>query len=316
MLIYLKPLSIFPELHSDTIFGSIVYAINELYPEIVDEMINDFKKEPPFLISSTFPFAYNENEKIRFYPKIICKNKENVDLPVENRKKYKKIKFLEEELFFDLLEGNLSEEDIILNLSKYNKINNLLMINDYDFDFGFSENVIPNNSINRLNGETNIFYTVGNEFKNLGLYFFVEFNNEKYKHYVKSAIRFLRDRGFGKDISVGKGHFDYEIEDNFSLLDSYLNVNNNDYFVTLSRFIPNKKDFCNLNRFYKSNYELSTKRGRSPKGDIRKKVRFFKEGSIFYIQNSNKFYGKIVESGIENPAIEYGFAFPIKFINK
>ena len=75
MLIYLKPLSIFPELHSDTLFGAITYAISQLYPEKVDEMVKSFEDEPPFIISSTFPFIFKEDfengKKIKFYPKII-----------------------------------------------------------------------------------------------------------------------------------------------------------------------------------------------------------------------------------------------------
>ena len=61
MLIYLKPLSIFPELHSDTLFGAITYAISQLYPEKVDEMVKFFEDEPPFIISSTFPFIFKED---------------------------------------------------------------------------------------------------------------------------------------------------------------------------------------------------------------------------------------------------------------
>lgn len=79
MLIYLKPLSIFPELHSDTLFGAITYAISQLYPEKVDEMVKSFEDEPPFIISSTFPFIFKEDfengKKIKFYPKIIFPQK-------------------------------------------------------------------------------------------------------------------------------------------------------------------------------------------------------------------------------------------------
>ena len=32
MLIYIKPLSTFPKLHSDTLFGALTSAISELYP--------------------------------------------------------------------------------------------------------------------------------------------------------------------------------------------------------------------------------------------------------------------------------------------
>ena len=49
MLIYLEPLSLFPELHSDTIFGALTYAIKELYgEEKVKEMretLNEWNKD-------------------------------------------------------------------------------------------------------------------------------------------------------------------------------------------------------------------------------------------------------------------------------
>ena len=65
MLVYIKPLSTFPKLHSDTIFGAITYAISELYPDLVDGMINEFEsRKPPFLISSAFPVIFNDDEKI------------------------------------------------------------------------------------------------------------------------------------------------------------------------------------------------------------------------------------------------------------
>lgn len=65
MLVYLKPLSIFPELHSDTLFGAITYAINQLYPDKVSEMIKEFEDVPPFILSSTFPFAFNNEESLK-----------------------------------------------------------------------------------------------------------------------------------------------------------------------------------------------------------------------------------------------------------
>ena len=56
MLIYIKPLSVFPELHSDRLFGAIFSAISELYPEKLNEIIENFEdNNPPFIISSTFP---------------------------------------------------------------------------------------------------------------------------------------------------------------------------------------------------------------------------------------------------------------------
>lgn len=37
MLVYIKPLSMFPKLHSDTLFGALTSAINELFPDKIDE---------------------------------------------------------------------------------------------------------------------------------------------------------------------------------------------------------------------------------------------------------------------------------------
>lgn len=315
MLVYLKPLSIFPELHSDTLFGALTYAISQLYPDKVEEMIEEFQEEPPFLVSSTFPFVFNESdsfkesEKILFYPKIITKDSSNEQFNPQDFKDYKKVKYLEEDLFFKLLNGELTNADILNNYPKYYKVKTLLMNEKRDINISFGENIIPNNSINRISNETEgIFYTSGNEFINLGLFFLIEFNNEEYKPIIKAAIRFLKDRGFGRDISNGKGQFDYEINEEYSLdgkVDSSLN-----YFVTLSRFIPNNNDLSKINEY--SSYEISSKRGKSPSGEIRKQIKFFKEGSIF--PDYEKFYGKIVKSGKDTPAVEYGFAFPLKCV--
>ena len=307
MLIYLKPLSIFPELHSDTLFGAITYAISELYPEKIDEMIESFKSEPPFIISSTFPFIFNNTRKIKFYPKIIFPHKsKDLDekfLP-KDFKDYKKVKFIEEGLFFDLLKGKLNESDILRNYNQYNSVKGLLMRNSDDIDFNFGENIIPNNSVNRITNETEgIFYTSGYEFRNAGLFFLVEFANEEYRPIIKATMKFLKDRVFGRDISTGKGHFDYSIEDEYSI-----NQYDGNYFVTLSRFIPNSDDLAHINEF--ASYEIDSKRGKSSSNEIRKQVRFFKEGSVF--PDYKKYYGQIVQSGKVNPAIEYGFAFPLK----
>ena len=80
-------------------------------------------------------------------------------------------------------------------------------------------------------------------------------------------------------------------------------------FVTLSRFIPTSEDLKRVNDY--SFYEIDSKRGRDKTGEIRKQIRFFKEGSIF--PNYQKNYGNIFKSGKVNPAIEYGYAFPIRF---
>ena len=156
MLVYIKPLSTFPKLHSDTLFGAITSAVSELYPDLVDEMINEFGQgRPPFLISSTFPVIFNGDEKIRFYPKIILDSDlSGIDSKII--KDYKKIDYIEEKLFYDLLNGEITERELLEDYNNYNRFSNLLLSQSIDVDIGFGENILPNNSVNRLIHETKI----------------------------------------------------------------------------------------------------------------------------------------------------------------
>ncbi len=305
VLVYIKPLSVFPKLHSDTLFGAILSAMSELYPDKIDEMINEFENNnPQFLISSTFPFVFVENDKKRFLPKIILKSKLDKFDDISALKEYKKVEFIEEDIFFDIINQKISENDIINSFDKYHRAGNLLMTKDYNMSFGFENVILPNNSINRLTNETEaIFYSEGLEYGNMGLYFYVDILNEEYESIIKSCLKYLRDKGFGRDVSTGKGHFDYEIED------SNLDKNSGNRFITLSRFIPTDDDLSSI--ISDANYELESKRGRDKSGEIRKQIRFFKEGSTF--RNSKEIYGKIVKSGVNVPACEYGYAFTVNY---
>ena len=305
MLVYIKPLSTFPKIHSDTLFGAITSAINELYSDIVDDMITEFEVgRPPFLISSAFPVIFNGDEKIRFYPKIIMES-DLSDIDAKIIKDYKKVQYLEENIFYGLINGEITENDILKDYNKYYRFSNLLISEKPDVEIGFGENILPNNSVNRLVNDTKIFYSQGDSYKNIGLFFIVQIFDEKYENILKAVMKFLKDRGFGRDISTGKGHFDYEIDENYLLKDD----SDDNMFVTLSRYIPAPDDLKRINEY--SYYEISSKRGRDKSGEIRKQVRFFKEGSIF--PNYQMTYGNIVKSGNVNPSVEYGYAFPIRF---
>ena len=303
MLIYIKPLSTFPKLHSDTLFGAITYAISELYPDILDQMLVDFEEgNPPFILSSAFPVIFNDEYKIKFFPKIIMDN-DLSELDSKVLKNYKKISYIEEEIFFDLINGSLDELDLLRNYDNYYKFSNLLMKKDFNVDIGFGENILPNNLVNRLNNETKIFYSNGDSYKNLGLFFLIDFHDDDFRNIIESALKFLKDRGFGKDVSTGKGHFDYEVEKNVSLKFE------GNTFISLSRYIPTSSDLKKINDY--SYYEIGSKRGRDKSGEIRKQVHFFKEGSTFPNYQLN--YGKIITSGDVNPGVEYGYAFPVRY---
>ena len=304
MLVYIKPLSLFPNLHSDTLFGALTSAIQELFPEKLDLMLDDFlNNNPPFLISSAFPYIFSDNEKIKFFPKIMMNSEDKVN-NIEFLKKYKDVDYLEESIFFDLLNGKISEKDIINNFKNYTQIDNLLMTKNYGINVDFKRNIVPNNSVNRLTNETNsIFYSEGMQYSNMGVFFYIELINNDYGKIILSALKFLSDRGFGRDISTGKGQFDYEVVNENIIRQS------GNRFITLSRFIPSDDELDLINS--QSCYEISSKRGRDKSGEIRKQIRFFKEGSTF--NNFTNIPGQVLNSGTNFPAIEYGFAFPIMY---
>lgn len=308
MLVYIKPKSIFPDLHSDTLFGAIVSTMADLFPSKIDEMINDFySNNPPFIISSTFPFLEVEGKKIRFLPKFSSDEELSEIDDVDVFKKFKKIDFLQEEIIVNILNGESSFTEILNNYDNYFSEGNLLLTNELKIK-PFKKIIVPNNRINRFDNSTKIFYSEGKIYdRSSGIYFFIKIFDKEYESILISIFKLLKDRGFGRDISNGKGQFDYVIED--MDIEDIIDIKNANSFITLSRYIPN---FENEKISEDSSYEIGFKRSISRSFDIRKQVRFFEEGSSF--RGNDKFYGMTVPTG--DKAIEYGYAFPLKYFRE
>lgn len=313
MLVYIYPISLFPDLHSDKIFGAILATMNDLFPSIVDDLIKRFEENnPPFLISSAFPFLEINNRKIRFYPKLLLTEKFDLSYDMEIIKDFDKVNFLQEEIFFDIINGNLSFNEILNNYDTYFQIGEFLLNQNLNIKKiqNFSKKmIVSQNRINRLNNHFKVFYSEGIKYNNShGLFFHISFFDEDFIEILNAVFRLLKDRGFGGKISIGRGQFEYEIENYDVYKDHNSKFSTNDkYFVTLSRFIPTEDDlkFIDLN----SNYELGFKRGKNRFGDICKQSIFFTEGSTF-LANENKYFGKLFVSS--EHSVEYGFAFNLK----
>lgn len=313
MLFYIYPHSLFPDLHSDKIFGAILATMNDLFPSVTEDLIKRFKQDnPPFLISSAFPFIKIKNNKIRFYPKILLDEELDFKFDLETIKNFDDIKFLQEEIFFDIISGKLSFNEIFNNYDNYSKIGEFLFnkqLNIQEFQNFSNRMIVSQNTINRLNNSYKAFYSEGIKYNSYhGLFFHISFFDNDFIEILKAVFRLLKDRGFGSKISIGRGQFKYEIEndDIYKNHNSKFSVDEN-YFVTLSRFIPTKNDlkFIDLN----SNYELGFKRGINKFGYPCKQVIYFSEGSTF-LANENKYFGKLFDSS--EHSVEYGFAFNLK----
>ena len=298
MIIYLQPRSLFPTLHSDTIFGALIYATKQIYPEIFLEMLEKFKNgNPPFLVSSAYPYFEGDEKIIRFFPKPLLEPEKHEDMEVY--KKFKKSHYIEESIFNSWIHEG--EGEISRKMDEYNLNDGLLYNKKIKSDFNFNVDTLPRNTINRItNASENIFYSSGVIMKGLGLFFMVRLLEEDYKKILHGCMRFLKDRGFGGDISIGKGHFDYTISD------ETLFSEDGERFITLSRYIPQHEELKHMGDDLW--YELGSKRGRSSSGAIRKEIRFFREGSSFKSLDKSV-YGCLIQSGED--AVEYGMAYPV-----
>jgi len=307
--VYLIPKSQFPEiLGSDTIFGAIWDAISQITSMKLDP------GKPPFVISSAFPFfrnfESNNNLKtvVHFFPKLITKPNKS-DSNSQNIKDFKNIKYIHETIFRDIISGNCSESDIVNNIKNYGIYKVLLLTKEDNLkiknSFSMKTSDIPHNVLNRITSKSeNFFFDSGNSFKNGGLFFMVKYLDPSFAKYVEGALRFLADRGFGGNISIGKGHFDVDFgEISFEDIQG-------EFFVTLSLFSPTKEE---LNNFPPDMmwYELEKREGRCWDNVMKKSLLMFKEGSTFKNLQNREFYGKIEEVR-KNPVVyQNALAFPL-----
>jgi CRISPR-associated protein Csm4 len=314
MIIHLEPKSLFQPLSSDTLYGAICSSLSNLY-ENFEEMLELLEKNPPFLISSAFPFVGKEGTN-HFFPKPIERSQKatNMDDELDLRKlkkikQYRNAKYIHESIFNGWINGEVNDTYLINNIQDYKIQDGLVFPKKLDLKFSIESLDTARNSINRLSQFSDIFYSSGDQYKNAGLYFMVKFRNKeqetKYKPVVESAIKFLGDRGFGGDISSGKGHFDIGDISDKEIINQ---PDEGAKIISLSHYHP---DISEIKTFLVKKdlwYDIYTKRGRDSTGKMRKQVRFFTEGSTF--PNLNKdLYGKSMPVG--DRAVEFGYAFDV-----
>lgn len=326
-------------LRSDTLWGLIISALSILKPKKeIDLLVNLFlENNPPFLLSSVMGFMKNENAKIiHYFPKpIVCNFEYEINSAVKMTyyKQFKKLNVINQSIFEDLVNGNISDKDLFRNFVLYQElIEKSILIDDdkkklEEFEFMFSNPLVKNelimhNTIDRMSGSTlekddggQLYYTdetfIDN---NEGLFFLVEGDLS----IIEPALRFLSHFGFGGNNTIGKGNFKYEVKDfNFNLPKEKVNS-----FITLSLFNPKQSelaDFMKEENKDKLWYELDFRAGRigvhfadDPSKNQKDIVANFKEGSTFPFMDE-KFPGRILQTATSASHNIYnnGFAFKI-----
>lgn len=278
-------------LHSDTLKSAIFVCAMQLYgPEKINKSFLE-----KFRISSAFPFFHSTFAKqtIYFFPK-----PEMVKLPFDllndqtgKNKILKKIRFIEKDLFQQLLEGKAGielEKKNIFESFVTNKTIDLRGILDKENCTDITKTEpFQHVHIPRDYGSDSVPYYVDKIYfhRNAGLYFLLDATGET-KDQVMAAMKLLADNGIGTDRNTGNGQFELG-EDKLTLTIPEKEQAN--YQLNLSLYCPEEQEIKDT--VSRSFYSLIKRGGyisspaKPENQTIRKKsVYMFTEGSLFPYQ--------------------------------
>lgn len=211
---------------SDTMYAALISCLAKLGKEIpVDGDLE-------CTISSLFPFYQREKESeaVLFFPKPLKQTLPDSSKVVEERKKVKKVAWLDAQYLSKMLNGDqlFSEETIDKLNGEY--------LTDEPIDQGFIvSQVSPRVTVSRNGHEdATVFYMDRVEFKDYsGLYFIVD----GAPSLLEQALQLLQHEGIGTDRNVGNGFFEYDK----SSVELTI-PNDAEFAMSLSMFIPESKD--------------------------------------------------------------------------
>jgi len=320
-IVYLEPRS--PqriELHSDTLWGLICWGIRLVWDEktLLNTIALYNQGNPPFLISSAFPFQIQSRKRILFFPKPyfqpfrLSESEMNPET-MQDYKQYKKINYIPLSTFQALLANQLSEKDYFLEHKE--EWQNLPLA------FGKKE-IVMHNSIDRLTGGSlgkGGLYMTEDYYLNegQGLFFLLNILNNDYHRILSGLWDFFEQMGMGGDASTGKGFYKFE-EQEFT---EEMGTSDGERFVTLSLYYPSPEE----RRYFAKNpdqlwYKLVQRKGKIggkffvTKHIHKQGVTMFSEGSSFPF-NGKPFYGAIAlvknVSELPHKVYQYGYAFAI-----
>ena len=299
--VYLTPRSTFPAAYpSNTLFGAICTGLSDLGYD-VDGLISRYPEDPPFILSSTFPYVTAGGRIHHFLP---CPLLPPLDLRREedfdNAKRFKRVRYLHEDVFRDLAGGDLRLADLIAGLGDYAIDRGMLARESKTPVLERDEVEIPHNRINRLSSESEAFYhTYGSMIRNGGYYFLIRFYDTAWEPPVRAALRFLEDRGVGPRTSGGQGQFTLSFGDM-----AIQEQPEEPYLMSLSRFAPGSLAAFGGMVWY----DLISIRGRSGDGVMKKKISMLAEGSVFANLHRPS-YGSVAVVRDSPQVVEYGMAF-------
>ena len=290
---------------ADTLFSAICQTWRTFYGEKhLTDFLAQYERGKPFLLTSAFPFA----EDIRFFPRPLIDL--NVDADDE-RKKLKKVRFLSERRFRQIVNGEAIafDPDDLINDGQ-------LWIHDDDKcpRTVWKTDKRPRVTLDRQSSASEIWHLGGVKFhEGCGLWFDAKFDTEATQRRIETILRVLGDTGIGGERNAGYGIFDLHSKSAESESDQEAAR-----FVTLSPICP--RDAGRLDALIQGDdvgYTLEERSGwigsAEGSGLRRQQVWMFAEGSV--LSGNGARIGRLVDlkpDSCPHSVWRYAYAWPIK----
>lgn len=260
---------------SDTMYAALISCLAKMGDAVPDN------GDLGCTISSLFPFYQKDidADAVLFFPKPMMQTIPTSEGAKKERKKVKKVAWLDAQTFSRALRGeHLFDDDAAID----NIQGEYLTDKKIDKDFIVSQ-VFPRVMVSRNGCEDAVpFYMDRIMFKDYsGLYFIAEGDTTL----LEKALSLLQYEGIGTDRNVGNGYFEFESKS----VDIEI-PDNAEFAMSLSSFVPNSKE--QLWEMLSSDevaYDFQRRGGwitTPPHNTLRKDVIYaFSAGSVFKIQS-------------------------------
>jgi CRISPR-associated protein Csm4 len=237
-------------------------------------------------------------------------------------KRFKKLKWLPFSIFEQLRVGNLSHFEFFDELEWRDDKELLYWKKSIIHQPQISTHVVAHNIIDRLSNSAggekgNLFSTEENFIIDGGLYFLINVRNDKISKLLECVFQFYHHIGFGGDASIGKGAFEFSVDD-FTLMDIIPGSSSN---ISLSLYLPKIDELS----YYRNKIDLLWYQMEMRKGKIggklfitdnvwKKTVNAFIEGSCFPKIPNCEIYGQfpIVKESVTKPE-NFGETFNVHY---